>query len=330
MNAEIAVVEVEIMEDGLLLSAPVAPDEHPAAVYLASLAPGSRRPMRTALGIVAGLLTSNRCDAFSLDWGRLRFSHCAALRAALAERYSPASANHRLAALRGVLKAAWKLGQISTDDYHRAIAFVPVRGESLPRGRALSSGEVKGIFSACHDDSSGDLRTRNSGARDAALLAILYGVGLRRSEVVALDVSDYDGESGALTVRSGKGNKARIGYVPGGAREALALWLEVRGTQEGPLLLPVLKNGRIVARRLTDQAILTIIIKRAKQAGVKHLSPHDLRRTFISDLLEAGADISTVQRMAGHASVQTTTRYDRRGERAKQKASELLHVPFRR
>lgn len=162
------------------------------------------------------------------------------------------------------------------------------------------------------------------------MLAILYGVGLRRSEAVALDVSDYDVESGALTVRSGKGNKARMGYVPSGAREAVALWLEARGEEVGPLLLPVLKSGRIVHRRLTDQAVLMILMKRAEQAGVKHLSPHDLRRTFISDLLEAGADISTVQKMAGHANVQTTTRYDRRGEKAKQKAAELLHVPFGR
>jgi site-specific recombinase XerD len=80
---------------------------------------------------------------------------------------------------------------------------------------------------------------------------------------------------------------------------------------------------------MTTQAIYNVLVKRALDAGVKEFSPHDLRRTFVSHLLDAGADIATVTKMAGHSSVNTTARYDRRPDEAKQKAASLLHVPYR-
>jgi integrase len=109
---------------------------------------------------------------------------------------------------------------------------------------------------------------------------------------------------------------------------ALRTLLAVRGNDNGPLLCPVNKAGKITIRRLSDQAVLGALQKRARQATVKGFSPHDLRRTFISDLLDAGADIATVQRMAGHASPETTSRYDRRGEATKRRAASLLHLAY--
>src|SRR5438132_3910113 len=91
------------------------PDEHPAAVYLARLAPGSRRTMAAALETIAGLLTSNRCNVQTLDWSSLRYQHTAAIRALLADLYAPATANKMLAALRGVLRESWRLGQVSAE-----------------------------------------------------------------------------------------------------------------------------------------------------------------------------------------------------------------------
>jgi integrase len=220
-----------------------------------------------------------------------------------------------------VLREAWRLGQIEASDYQRAVDLPSVRGGTLPRGRALTAGELRALFAVCTDGSL-------SGVRDAAMLAVLYGGGLRRAEIVSLDMSDYHAETGALTVRHGKGGRARIVYLTGGGTEALAAWTAVRGDAVGPLFLPINKGGAITPRRLTDQAVLALLGRRAARSGVGHFSPHDLRRTFISDLLDAGADIATVQRLAGHASVATTGRYDRRGEHAKQRAAALLHVPY--
>jgi site-specific recombinase XerD len=278
--------------------------------------------MGSDLNTIAGILTSGRLGIETMNWAALRYQHCAAVRSVIAEKYAPATANRMLCALRGVLKAAWRLGQLATEEYHRATDLPTVKGETLPKGRAISGGELRTLFAAVREDA------KAIGRRDAALLAVLYGLGLRRSEAVALDLADYDRETGELRVLHGKGNKQRIGYATNGSRLALDAWLDVRGDQSGALFLPITKGGKIEARRMNDQTVFDILTKRAKEAGLKDVSPHDFRRTFIGDLLEAGADISTVQRMAGHSNVTTTARYDRRGEAAKQKAAELLHVPL--
>jgi len=159
-------------------------------------------------------------------------------------------------------------------------------------------------------------------------LAIGYAGGLRRAELAGLDLADYD--AGAATLRVlGKGNKERSIPLEAGALAWLGDWLKVRGNDPGPLFYPVTKGGNLTPRRMTAQALYDALAKRARAVGVAHLSPHDLRRSCISDLLNAGADISTVQRLAGHANVTTTARYDRRGEDAKRKAVALLHVPHR-
>src|SRR5580704_14614900 len=91
-----------------LLPVPVGdPAQHPVAVYLARLAPGSRRSQKGALGTMASLVTSGRIGIEELPWHRLGYQHTQALRALLAERFSPATANRHLAALRGVLREAW-------------------------------------------------------------------------------------------------------------------------------------------------------------------------------------------------------------------------------
>jgi site-specific recombinase XerD len=189
----------------------------------------------------------------------------------------------------------------------------------VPAGRAIAAGELAGLLNTCDQT--------QLGIRDAAIIAKLYAGGLLRAELVELDLADYDAGAGRVRAR-GKRNKVRLVPVVGGAAVALSDWLAERGSRSGPLFWGI--GNRNQGGRLTTQAIYVMLQKRAKEAGIDSLSPHDFRRTFVGDLLDRGADIATVQKLAGHASVVTIACYDRRGEEAKQKAAELLHVPYQR
>ena len=244
----------------------------------------------------------------------------AAFRSTLAETYAPATANKIISAIRGVLKEAWRLGLMTAEDMHRACDIPAIKSTTLPKGRALADTEVSALFEACAKDES------PAGRRDAAMLAVLYGSGLRRAEIVALDINDYNSESGQLLIR-GKGAKERTGYTAHSNKTLLEAWLAVRGDTSDPLFVPIDKAGHASPRRLTDHAVWQVLGKRAKEAGVTNVSPHDMRRSFCTSLLDHGVDLSTAQRLLGHASPTTTGRYDRRGEAAKMAAVALLSAP---
>jgi integrase/recombinase XerD len=340
-----------LTQSELILDRPQPLDENAAAVYVASLpAETGRRTQAQALRVVAQALGT---DLDRLNWGALRYQHTAAIRAKIAQSYSPATANKMLSALRQTLKQAWLLGQMTAEEYSRAVELEPVTGETLPAGRELSTGEILALMTTCQQD-----KNMNAGTRDAAIIGLLYAAGLRRDEVVKLTVENYDPGTGKLVV-TGKRNKHRTAYITNGAADAIHDWLTIRGTQPGALFVEVNKGGKVLIEceskvvkpfrkiggvdvpnkkagqtiyrggAMTSQAIYNMVFKRAQEAGIKNFSPHDMRRTFIRHLLDAGADIATVSKMAGHANIQTTARYDRRPEETKQKAAELLHLPYK-
>lgn len=293
---------------------------NPCLLYLAGLSPGSRPTMVSSLRRVSERFFAGQPPA-QIPWAELRHVHVAAIRSWLAETYAPSTGNRIVCAIRGILKRACVLGQISDLDYRRAIDVQQIRGYRLPPGRSLSPGELRALFDACD-------RATILGIRNAAVLAVLYGCGLRRAELVSLELSSWDGEVSSLTVQ-GKGNKDRKVYAPEGTKLALSRWLERRGDDPGPLFLPTSHGGSVLeAASISKSALLKILRSIAKRAGVGSFTPHDLRRTFVGDLLDAGADLATVQALAGHAHPTTTARYDRRGERVKAEAAGLLFVPL--
>jgi site-specific recombinase XerD len=316
------------------ISAPTAPqpvldvvsvlpaDHHPAAAYLASLAPSSRRTQGAALDAIARLLGA--VDRRALPWHRLGPQHVVYVREALAARVAPPTTNRHLCALRRVLRWAWRLGLMDVESYQRAADVQNVTGSTLARGRALDPGELRALFATIAAHPHPTIR-----ARDAAMLSVLYGAGVRRAEAVAIDLADYDATSGALAIRHGKGRQQRLVYATNGSRAALDAWLGVRGDGPGALFVPVTRHGRLRPEgRLSPHAVFAWLTRLQARAGVRPCSPHDLRRTFISDLLDAGADLVMVQKLAGHQSPSTTSRYDHRAEAAKQRAAGLLYVPY--
>ena len=150
----------------------------PAAFYLSRLSPGTRKRTQRTLEAIAALIAGAPLGADVLPWQKLRYEHTQAIRAALAERYAPATVNVYLAALRGTLKECWRLELMTDADYHRAIDVENISSETLPAGRELQHGELRALTRSCADGSS-------AGARDAALLAVLYAGGLRRAEARA-------------------------------------------------------------------------------------------------------------------------------------------------
>lgn len=292
------------MNELALAAAALPADRNPPTVYLARLAPSARRGMRRCLDRIAGaLLGTGEADAERFPWHVLGYQHAEAVRTwTTSQGWAPATVNKHLAALRGVATSAWRLGLMPAEARARICDVRSVPDDrGAPAGREVAPAELAALWGA-------------ASRRDRAALALLYGAGLRRTEAAAARAEDLDVAAGTVTVR-GKGSRRRAVALGSQVLEALVAWLEERGRAPGPLL------------GCGPQALYEALRRLGRRAGVAGFVPHDLRRTYIGNLLDAGVDLPTVQGMAGHADPRTTARYDRRGERARRAAAERLPFP---
>lgn len=209
------------------------------------------------------------------------------------------SAARTVVAVRGLHRFCLREGITATDP------AAAVRPPSPPRRlpKALTVDEVGRILTVPADPSVLDIR-------DAALLEFLYGTGARISEAVGLDVDELDLDSGAVRLL-GKGSKERVVPVGSYARDALSAYL-VRGrpdlVRRGRGTPALFLNAR--GSRLSRQSAWTVLRHAAARAGIaKDISPHTLRHSFATHLLDGGADVRVVQELLGHASVTTTQIY---------------------
>jgi site-specific recombinase XerC len=301
-------------------------DRNPGEVYIDRLTtPKSRHAMRKALLLVVRLIE----PAATLDmvkyysWHKLRYAHCLRIRSRLLTQVARATVNHVLAALRGVVRESKKLKLISAEEASLVTergSLPNIKGESLPAGRYVPQPEVVKLFEGVGE---GAIRARN-----AALLAIMFGCGLRLAEVVGLEMKHYRHETNLLLVH-GKGHKDRAVPVSEGTQIPLIAWLKIRGDTAGYIFLSASHHkGTVFKDKMTESAVPAILAWIAKRSGVAKLTPHDTRRTFISNIIDKTGDIAIAAKLAGHKSIETTKLYDRRPEAAERAAVNKLDIPY--
>lgn len=302
---------------------PISQQINPAIAYIATLRSGvSKTGMQSTLKRVCECILqtdfANWTDAVTaIDW-QLWLTPIA-LQAVIASYGSsnPNTLNKVRALYRGIANVSFDLGIITADQLTRVNRVKTIRGEVLPAGRYINASEREKMIEKADSDTS------PIGTRDAALLAIMTACGLRRSEVAALSLSDWQPSTGEMLVK-GKGNKQRLVYPASWAVALLSDWLSVRGEESGGIFCPIKQGGKLLPdRHLTPAAINLIVANRAKAADVENVRTHDFRRSLASDLLDR-CDVKTVADVLGHANIATTGRYDRRGERAKKAAMQAV------
>lgn len=289
------------------------------AIYLDSLAPTGRRSLRTLLQQCASILGHQKpIDRF--DWNTLTFEKVHLIRSALTEAgYAVNSINLALAGLKGIAKTAFNLGQIDADTMLRINSVKSLKGSAVRTGRRLTSAEITKLLASCQTIPSPAVRSR-----DRAILLVGIGAGLRCSEISSLNLNDVDFNNGILTVKEGKGRKCRQIYLAADILRALNEWRQYCSGSCDALFRKILKNGKVTESRLSSSGLDYTLASLQALSDVEKFTPHDLRRTFITQLLERGVDINTVRQLAGHSDVSTTTRYDKRDIEWQKKASREI------
>lgn len=287
--------------------------------YISGLAPSGRRGITSLLNRSASIIKRG-ADAASYPWEQLSFAAVAKVRAALLDDgYAVSSVNMALSALRGIAQTAFNLNCLEADTLARIRAVKRVNGDNQRKGRALSREEVRALVQAAKRHPQ-----RIRCCRDAAIVMTLCGAGLRAGELVSLECRDYD--NGILTVRQGKGRKYREIHVAAAVDKAISAWIKASGVKEDgdALFNRIQRNGRVASQPLTTTGLTGILEQLQQDSDIARFTPHDMRRTFITRLLEQGVDINTVRQLAGHSDISTTTRYDYREEGMKMNASRNI------
>ncbi len=208
------------------------------------------------------------------------------------QKQNPSSVGRKLSCLRTFFRYLLREGIVKKN----IASAVPIPKKPVKRPRGLTVDDAFALMA------SPDGEKRN-GPRDRAVLELFYGCGLRIAELHTLDMEDYDPDAKSLRV-VGKGRKERI--VPVGAKAVSALrdYMAESGTATGAMF----RSSR--KKRLAVRSIYNVVIRHATKAGIAgSVSPHTLRHSFATHMMDGGADLRTIQELLGHASLGTTQKY---------------------
>lgn len=272
-------------------------------------------PSRTAVLNSLGSANSRRAYDYGirtfLDWycgqPRLGFNRSvvAQYRSFLeSQRLSASTINLRLGAVRRLASEAADNGPLSPELAAGIRRVRGVKNLGARIGNWLTTEQARQLLGSI-DISS--LR----GKRDLALLAVLLGCGLRRAELTAINVSDFEQRDGhwLLADLSGKGGHIRTVPVPAWVKMAVDEWTKSAGIADGPVFRAIHRADRTWGAGISTKVIWMIVRDRAKACGLEHIAPHDLRRTCARLCHDAGGELEQIQFLLGHLSVTTTERY---------------------
>ena len=221
-----------------------------------------------------------------------------------AQGLAPSTINVRLAAVRKLAAEAADNGLLAPE---LAAGIARVKGakrRGVRAGNWLEQAQARELLRA----PSG---TGLKATRDRAILGLLLGCALRRSELVALEVDHIQQRSGRWVIPDlvGKGNRVRTVPVPAWAKQLVGEWLAAAGIQGGPVFRPVNKGHAVGGTPLTENAVWWIVRQYAGELEFGKLAPHDLRRTCARLCRESGGALEQIQLLLGHGSIQTTMDY---------------------
>lgn len=288
----------------------------PAARYLQSLtSQASRRAQAAQLRKIAHIVGG--WDWHAVDWAAVREAEFSSILSILRDREkSAASFNSARAAFRGVVRTGRLMGLIDEAVCSRCMDLVRPRKKEKrsAAGRYVKIDEQLRAVDHIRSTSS-----KATVERNIAIIRLALDLGLRRGELVGINLKDLNFSDPSVDVHGKGGLERNLPLLPETVN-ALRAWLERRGNWPGPLFCRIHKSGKLSREAISPQSVYKLIVDASRMLDTR-FSPHDCRRTFITDAIEAtGGDLSIAKDLAGHASVDTTTIYDRRDKKIKHRA----------